>query len=738
MGFLAARTISIKPGGGFRAPLQDILTDLRNRDVEGWLLLQATGPVLGGMLYGRSDAASLTALPIQKTPKAEFVFPQVVQAGGLSSMITLVNPSSAAANVELKVVEAGGATVAATQMSIGPGKRESYSLHTWVPEIGQFPGGVLHVRSSGGLFANASIWGSAGAIVSNIDAQHTAFTAGPLASFAVTGQVLLNGSPLSGARLNLDGTLKRSVYARQDGIYAFDNLPAGKYTMEVEQPGFQFAPALASFEITNASQRQDFLGFTAGDSILVQPASIPAYSQSTTVGIFGQGFNETSEVFAGPTRLESSCVDGNQVQAVIPAHILTTPGNLEFVVSTTGSDSVVRRSQPYQVLVYMDRPFLAAVRTSGTVVEGSPGAYLNLQGTGFLPGALVSVNGKTDTIKVNVFSDVEILAFVPSSYFEQGGVLPVTVDNPYPAGSRSNVQLLTVYYAAPVVQSVLPKSTPVRLEAGTPALDIEILGYGFRRGAVVWLEDTPLYTAYCETDAYCLSIHLYAKVPANLLATAGFAKILVRNPDPSLDCEQVGYLEIDGLKPTITAVLPGAATLTDNAPKFAMPIVVSGTNFGPETEAAVYRSGNTLKWGEVELISSTQLVVWIQDVTFPGSLGDWFVRVHNPTPGGGESDAVDFYLSSANLVQNPFLISLSPATAAPAGPAFTLTLNGINLRSGTVVYFNNSPLVTTVISTKEVRAEVPASLIRTPGKFPIFVTNPDIGGSSNRLYLDIR
>jgi hypothetical protein len=72
------------------------------------------------------------------------------------------------------------------------------------------------------------------------------------------------------------------------------------------------------------------------------------------------------------------------------------------------------------------------------------------------------------------------------------------------------------------------------------------------------------------------------------------------------------------------------------------------------------------------------------------------------------------------------------------GEGFTLIVNGANFKSGAVVRFNTAELAATVVSDRQIRAEVPASLIRTAGKVPVSVTNPDTGGTSNRLYVEIR
>lgn len=737
---LGTHVFNVQAQGGLRAPLQSLIPELGANEQEGWLLISSSGRTVGGIIYGRSDAASLTALPLLKTPKAEFVFPQIVQGGGLHTDISLVNPNPVTSTVNFDVIAGDGTTLAATQIAIGPSKRVALPLNQIMPEIDTLGGGVLHITATGGLFATASLWSDSGSIVSNFTPQDTEFVANLPASFAVTGKVLVNNRASEGFHVVLSGPVGKIAISDENGNYVFAGVPPGKYTMAVDQFGFQFVPAEASFEITTASKRQDFQGFTAANTILVLPSSLAVGSPNTEVTIFGQDFNPTSEAFADTTRLQTTYVDSSQLQAVVPGFLMAAATSFDITVVTNGSDAGGRVSQAYPFVAYEDKPVLKAVISSGIIAEGSSGGDLTIQGTGFLGGAIVKINGLSDGIQVSVTSDTEILASVPSSYFQQGGIFPVTVENPYPANVESNVQLLAVYFPAPAVESILPKSTPVRLEPGAGPLNIEVLGYGFRRGAVVWFDTTPLFTSYCETDAYCLSVHLYAEVPAELLQKAGFAQIQVKNPDPSIAVSEVTYLRMDGLQPTITSVLPGAATMVNSPSTFKLPVIVDGTNFGPETIPTIYQASakspeDVTK--EYEVLSSTQLVAWI-DVTYPASLDEWFVQVSNPAPGGGTSDTVDFFITGDNMVLNPFLISLSPQTVAAGGSAFTLTINGINLQPGTIVYFNYVALTTTFVTSNQVTAEVPAYLIRSPNRIPICLTNPDTGGTSNRLFLDIR
>jgi hypothetical protein len=295
-----------------------------------------------------------------------------------------------------------------------------------------------------------------------------------------------------------------------------------------------------------------------------------------------------------------------------------------------------------------------------------------------------------------------------------------------------------VFYPAPAVQDLSPKSLPARLEQGDALVNLELLGYGFRRGAVVFFNNTPLATTYCESDPYCLSMRLYAQIPATYLREAGFARIRVQNPDPSLAASEVVFLRIEALQPTITSVTPGAATVLSMDKEFSIPIVVNGTNFGPQTSVAVYKVGVEPDFdSSAEIVSSTQLYVQL-DIEYPDSLGEWKIAVRNPQPGGGISEAVSFFITEANFVPNPFVISANPEAVAAGGPSFTLTVNGTNFRNGSQIRFYSALLPTVFVSNRQLRAEVPASLIQYAGRVPVSVTNPDNGGSSNRIYIEVR
>lgn len=86
----------------------------------------------------------------------------------------------------------------------------------------------------------------------------------------------------------------------------------------------------------------------------------------------------------------------------------------------------------------------------------------------------------------------------------------------------------------------------------------------------------------------------------------------------------------------------------------------------------------------------------------------------------------------------PTLTSISPNTAAPGGPGFTLTLNGTNF-IGTLggtpasqVHWNGSPRTTnaTLVSNQQITVDIPASDIASPGLNQVTVFNPSPGGGT--------
>lgn len=79
----------------------------------------------------------------------------------------------------------------------------------------------------------------------------------------------------------------------------------------------------------------------------------------------------------------------------------------------------------------------------------------------------------------------------------------------------------------------------------------------------------------------------------------------------------------------------------------------------------------------------------------------------------------------------PTLTSISPNSATRGGSAFTLTANGTNFVSGSVVRWNGTNLTTTFVNSTQLTASVPAGNLAAAGTFPITVFNPTPGGGTS-------
>jgi len=95
--------------------------------------------------------------------------------------------------------------------------------------------------------------------------------------------------------------------------------------------------------------------------------------------------------------------------------------------------------------------------------------------------------------------------------------------------------------------------------------------------------------------------------------------------------------------------------------------------------------------------------------------------------------------ANANRHQSfvPTITSLSPAKVQAGGEAFTLTVSGSNFAADASVRWNGAPRPTTVLSSTQLSAAIPASDIATVGRASISVVNGPSGRSSPPVNLPV-
>ncbi len=168
--------------------------------------------------------------------------------------------------------------------------------------------------------------------------------------------------------------------------------------------------------------------------------------------------------------------------------------------------------------------------------------------------------------------------------------------------------------------------------------------------------------------------------------------------------------------------------------------VAGGPSFTLTATGAGFVSTSVVEWNGVNLsttfVSSFQLTAQVPAANI-SSVGTAPIMVLTPPPNGGNSNVLVFtVVPSGNPV--PALSSISPASAVAGGAAFTLTLNGSNFVSSSVVQWNANNRTTAFVNSSQLTAQIPASDIAAAGTARVSVFNPAPGGgSSNTLTFTI-
>lgn len=170
--------------------------------------------------------------------------------------------------------------------------------------------------------------------------------------------------------------------------------------------------------------------------------------------------------------------------------------------------------------------------------------------------------------------------------------------------------------------------------------------------------------------------------------------------------------------PMITDLSP--TSVQAGSPAFVLEVF--GVNF--TSSSVVFLNGSARP---TQFICSKEVTAMINasDITNTGLLP---IKVGNSSA-GGTSNQVYLYVSPQSPA--PTITSLNPATGIAGGPAFTLTVNGSNFVSSSVVNWNGSPRATTYVSATQVTAAITAADIATGGAVNVTVVTPAPGGGTS-------
>ena len=527
--------------------------------------------------------------------------------------------------------------------------------------------------------------------------------AGPGFTLTVTGMGFVNGATVS---FNASGLTTTFVTPTQ--------LTAAIPANLIAQPGM--AQITVSNPAGGPSNAVTLTIVPAGPVITnISPSSVSAGGPAFTLTVTGTGFASGAVVSFNGATLVTTFVSGTQVTAAVPASLIVQQGSAQITVSNPTGPA----SNAATLTIAAPAPVITSISPTGAAV-GGPAFTLTVNGTGFVPGAVVSFN--STALTTSFVSATQVTAGVPASLIATPGTAQITLSNP--GGAMSNAVTLTVQAPVPTITSI----SPATVIAGGPTFTLTVTGTNFLPGATVTLStttstgSTPTFIARIGTSirtprhespadstglttTYVSDTQLTAQVPAILIAQAGTAQITATNTGGATS--NAVTLTIGNPTPILTNISPSSVTIGGGA----FTLTVSGSNFvqGATVQVATSTLATTF-------VSNTQLTAAVP-ANLLQTAGQVLVTVTNP--GTMPSNPLNLTVTAPV----PTINIITPDMVRAGGPAFTLTVNGTGFLTGATVFFNSSALSTTVASPTQITAQVPANLIAQPGAAQITVSN---------------
>jgi hypothetical protein len=448
----------------------------------------------------------------------------------------------------------------------------------------------------------------------------------------------------------------------------------------------------------------------------LSPNSVSTNSPAITLIVTGSNFVPGAQIKFNNVARVTTFLSSAQVTAQIPSSQLNTAGT--YNVTVTNPQPGGGESTALTFTVSATKPIPRTTGINPTSIQaGGPDFTLTVTGSGFVSESVVRWNGESrPTTYVN---GGQLTAQIPASDIVNTGNVSVTVFNAPPGGGVSNAQILTIVQPPNPVPAITALN-PASVAAGGPAFTLIVTGTGFVPSSVVRFNGQDRATTYVSAT------EIRAAITAADIANGGTAAIRVFNPAPGGGQSPEALLTITFAAPAITLISPSSAV----AGGAAFTLSVTGTNFAPNS---------VLRWnGEnrpTTVVSATELTAQIP-ATDIANVGTAKITVFSPAA-NASSNEVSFAINQSQRPV-PRLSVLVPDTVTAGGPDFSLTVQGSNFVTDSVVRWNGQARPTTFANSTQLTAQITAADIANVGTASISVFTPAPGGGeSNPLTLNI-
>ncbi len=352
----------------------------------------------------------------------------------------------------------------------------------------------------------------------------------------------------------------------------------------------------------------------------IRPSEVAGPSLAFTLRVTGQNFRASSTVFVAGQALNTQQVGTNTLQAVVPANLVASVGQLKVLVRDLAVSDLA--SANYKDLTIYGPRITELNPAAGKVVAGTGDFNLLIKGQNFRNGSQVEVNGQPlPESAIRQTSRSTIKAVVPKSFFQDAGKLSVAVRNA--EGSVSEAGEIDVH--APQIV----RFGQAKVMAGITSTRIDIRGQNFRRGARVYIGNGSDMNVLLgkRQIRFRNSTHIAVTLKGDLnklLAQPGTLQFNVVNPNDG-DGVSSKKTTLDVVGPNISNAQIETVENDDRVRR----MVIEGANFRKGAMIEFVKGDAVIRQQSPESIRGDRLTITVRARTID-AMGNFRVRVVNP------------------------------------------------------------------------------------------------------------
>ncbi len=516
------------------------------------------------------------------------------------------------------------------------------------------------------------------------------------APVAASYQIVVSGAPSLRFRLYAPSgssawvpKLSSIANGLANGGTTLVSLAPGAHALVVHRDGATGTAASYSLTVTPAPSGQPAI---TG----LSPATVTAGAAQFTLTVNGTGITPFSFARFDGVSLPSSSPAAGTVEAIVPAQLVTTGGvhTITLVNGPPGGGT----SSGMTFTVNNPAPTLASV--AAAVPLGTSGT-VTVDGSGFVAGGSIVRWGTTD-LATTFVSSTQLTAALPAAVNVVVGPVAVRVVNGAPGGGASGAINVQSPFPTPSLTSLSPST----LLVGSSSATITVFGTGFFAGASTGnVNGLPVATTVSSQTAMDITI------PAASLTTPGSRSIVVTTTGPGGGASNTLQLLVNYPLPTVTGISPSSA-LVGSGPAV---VTVTGTGF-VANQSLVTVDGTPIT---TTVQSATQAQATLSSAVL-NTAHSVQLRMQNPPPGGGASNAMAFTIQNPT----PVITGLSQTSFAFGAASAPLAITCTGLVPGATATWNNTPIGVFESSPGVLTGTVPTTLLAIPGPVSIVVQNP--------------